>query len=71
MSVWQAVGAQTKELRTELQKAKATAATTGQSTYFKKEERLDEQLMRQADRETRRDKRLVSQAHFHTLNPQP
>ncbi|KAJ1490175.1 hypothetical protein T484DRAFT_1884474, partial [Baffinella frigidus] len=57
-----AVAAQTKELRTELQKAKATAATTGQSDYFKREERLDEQLMRQADRETKRDKRLVSQA---------
>ncbi len=57
-----AVSAQTKELRSELEKAKATAANTGQSKYFKREEQLDEELMRQAERETRRDKRLVRQA---------
>jgi len=57
-----AVSEQTKELRTELAKAKDTAATNGQSDYFKREERLDEALIRQADRETARDKRLVTQA---------
>jgi len=57
-----AVSAQTKELRTELAKAKATAASTGQTKYFRREERLDEELMKQAESETRRDKRLVNQA---------
>ena len=57
-----AVSDQTKELKTELAKAKATAASTGQTRYFRREERLDEELMRQAESETRRDKRLVSQA---------
>jgi len=57
-----AVSAQTKELKTELSKAKATAASTGQTKYFRREERLDEELMTQAESETRRDKRLVSQA---------
>jgi hypothetical protein len=33
-----------------------------QSRYFRREERLDEELMKQAESETRRDKRLVSQA---------
>ena len=57
-----AVSDQTKELKTELAKAKATAASTGQTRYFRREERLDEELMRQAESETRRDKRLVNQA---------
>ena len=57
-----AVSAQTKELKTELAKAKATARSTGQTAYFKREERLDKELMRQAEDETRRDKRLVDQA---------
>ncbi|EKX55092.1 hypothetical protein GUITHDRAFT_160608 [Guillardia theta CCMP2712] len=57
-----AVSQQTHELKKELAAAKATAATTGQSKYFRREERLDEDLMRQANRETRRDKRLVAQA---------
>ena len=58
----EAVSAQTQELRKELAKAKATARTNGQSAYFKKEEKLDEQLMQQAEKETRRDRKLVAQA---------
>jgi hypothetical protein len=57
-----AVSAQTKELKSELAKAKATAKSTGQTKYFRREERLDKELMRQAESETRRDKRLVDQA---------
>jgi hypothetical protein len=57
-----AVSLQTQELRKELAKAKATAQTTGQSSYFRKEEKLDEDLMRQAEKETRRDRKLVAQA---------
>jgi hypothetical protein len=58
----QSVSAQTQELRKELAKAKATARTTGQSSYFRKEEKLDEDLMRQAEKETARDRKLVAQA---------
>jgi hypothetical protein len=58
----ESVSAQTQELRKELAKAKATARTTGQSSYFRREEKLDEDLMRQAEKETARDRKLVAQA---------
>ena len=53
-----AVNSQTAELRRDLQQARVSAGTNP-SDLFTREQRLDEQLLRQAQQETRRDAELV------------
>ena len=56
-----AVSDQTKELTRELHEAQ-TEAGKNPSGFFTREQHMDEDLLRQAQRETRRDARLVAQA---------
>ena len=55
-----AVEKQTKQLRKELKQTKVAAASAN-TKAFRQEVRMDEDLLNQAESETRRDKRLVRQ----------
>jgi hypothetical protein len=55
------VSDQTKELTRELHEAQSEAGKNP-SSFFTREQKLDEQLLRQAQQETQRDARLVAQA---------